>query len=97
MAYPPPRLRQREERVTADFKLVLTAGRYQAAAVTVLNGKKKKTKGAISEGTTAGLPGQSLTVFMVETLLLSMLWFSSVFVLPVTCLCRFLAAVSIQD
>lgn len=37
----PPRLRQREERVTADFKLVLTAGRYQAAAATALNEKKQ--------------------------------------------------------
>lgn len=53
--------------MTADFKLVLTAGRYQAAAATALNGKNK---GAISEGMKPGLLGQSLTIFIVEILFL---------------------------
>lgn len=80
--------------MTADFKLVLTAGRYQAAAATALN---EKNKGAISEGMKPGLLGQGLTISIGEVLFLYMLYSSSVFVLPVTCLCRFLAAVSVQD
>lgn len=56
--------------MTADFKLVLTAGRYQAAAATALN---EINKGAISEGMKPGLLGRGLTIFRVEILFLYML------------------------